>query len=96
MDKSNNNKIVALINPKRQKIACVLLQAAVGGNSRIPSRFFDTEVWETNTLKGFIPMHGTIEEWKQLALRWNPKDCKKNNASYQTKIDEVNKIMREV
>jgi hypothetical protein len=69
-------RLVAFINPKSKKIACVLLQAVLGGDSHIPSRFFDTSVWEVASTDGMIPMHGTIAEWKKLGDMWSSKSKK--------------------
>ena len=52
-------------------IACVLLQAVYGGNSHVPSQFFDTKLWAVAPPKEKpVLVSGTNEQWETLAKKW--------------------------
>lgn len=69
---SIKKEIRAVIYPEQKKIACVLLQTIFGGNSHIPSRYFDSDIWELSPeTPGAQMFFGTAEQWQQLGNKWN-------------------------
>lgn len=65
-------KLRAVVNVRTKKVACVLLQAALGGSVTV-ARMFDTENWELATSSDFRMVEGTREEWLAHADRMNKK-----------------------
>lgn len=64
-------KIVAIVWPKKKKIACPLLQAVFGCSSHIPG-MFDIKFWELDAnFKGARALRGTKQEWQKVAEAWN-------------------------
>jgi hypothetical protein len=60
----------ALIDPVRKQVACVIIQAAYGGDRSVVHEFDDWLVAPTPDMKWFT---GTIEEWRQLAKAWRKR-----------------------
>ena len=61
----------AFIYRQARLILCPLLQAALGGDRRVPSMYFDTAQWATTPLlETPTRMTGTEEGWVQLAQEW--------------------------
>lgn len=57
---------------KLNRPTCVMLQAAFGGDSHIVS-LFDTRLWLLHPTEDLVMMHGTFQEWQQLATTLNAK-----------------------
>lgn len=75
-------KTAAAIYPDLKKIACPLLQAIYGGNGNVPSRFFDTELWQLHPIEQLpVLMVATNEQWAELAKRWGNKSVRSSNAA---------------
>lgn len=76
-----SEKTKALYDPNTGKIACVLVQAAMGGNSFIPN-LFKTDDWELTPTPNMKMMSATRSQWDQIAKmtrqerinRWNNND----------------------
>lgn len=60
----------AVIYPDAKKVGCVLLQAIYGGNSTVPSLFFEGKQWATAPLPNPRPCSATPAQWRWLAKRW--------------------------
>ena len=63
-----NEKRVLLVDMKTKRPGCVLLQAAVGGDTGLLKRvFMDSSIWETGLTPDLKMVRGTEEEWKRFA-----------------------------
>ena len=63
----------ALVDPKRKQVACVLIQAAYGGDRSVVHLFRN---WLLAPTPDMVWLNGTDEEWRGLADRWEKKSKK--------------------
>lgn len=65
----------AVVYPRNRKVACVLLQAVYGGDSSVPSKFWDTSQWQLHPPdeKPYMAKL-TKDEWKLLSEAWLDED----------------------
>lgn len=68
--KPGDPMLKAVIYPDDKKIGCVLLQAMYGGDSSVPSLFFDNDLWALSPMKNPRPCSATAEQWRWLAKKW--------------------------
>lgn len=57
--------IRALYDPSTKRVACVLLQAAYGGDKRA-CHILGADRWETSPTADFVWVEGTVEQWRAL------------------------------
>lgn len=58
--------IRALIDPTTQKVACVLLQAAHGGDRRA-CNIVGADRWEVSPSAPFVWFEGSLDQWRDIA-----------------------------
>jgi hypothetical protein len=56
-----------VIDVKERRPACVLIQAALGGNSAIVKEFLPVESWLLAPNDNMFLVEGSKEEWKQFS-----------------------------
>lgn len=61
------DKIVMVYDFDLKRPGCVILQAAMGGDSNAVSRLFSGESWLVAPTPGMRLIAGTAEEWKKAA-----------------------------
>lgn len=66
----------AIVYPRHRKVACVLLQAVYGGDSSVPTKFWETSQWQLHPLDNEKPYMAklTASDWKLLSEAWLDED----------------------
>jgi len=65
-----------IVDVKLKRPACVLIQAAGGGNMSTLNRHFDSECWILAPTKDMRMVAGTNEEWARFAKTMSNKELK--------------------
>lgn len=74
------NKTNLIIDMKLKRPACVLIQAAGGGNMSTLNRHFDSECWLVAPTQDMRMVAGTDEEWARLARTLSKTSREERNA----------------
>lgn len=63
---SHGDAIVAICHKVTKKPACVLIQAAFGGDRRVPM-MVDSNLWIVDSVDDLVAVSGTIGQWRKWA-----------------------------
>jgi hypothetical protein len=70
---SEDETIPLVVDVVERRPACVLLQAGMGGTSRLISALFDPPTWVLAPNENLFMVRGTMEQWRDFADEVNAR-----------------------